>query len=97
MPTAAPRTQREALGDIAAAAGVPVPRVSVLGPRALRAAGLFVPMLRELAGTSYQFTSPFVVDDRATVDLLGWPAQDWARTVDGVVAAARTSSPAEVR
>jgi nucleoside-diphosphate-sugar epimerase len=97
VPTAPPRTQREALGDIAAAAGVPDPKVSVLGPRTLRTLGLFVPMLRELAGTAYQFTAPFVVDDRATVELLGWRAQEWAQTVDGVVAAARTSAPAAVR
>ena len=43
VPTAPPRTQREALGDIAASAGVRPPRVGVLGPRALLAVGLEAP------------------------------------------------------
>ena len=92
VPSAPPRSQREALGDIAAAAGMPAPRVRVLGPRALAAAGIFSPMLRELAGTSYQFTAPFVVDHSATVRHVGWQPQEWSETVARVVADARTET-----
>ena len=92
VPSAPPRTQREALGDVAAAAGMPAPRVRVLGPRALAAAGLFSPMLRELAGTSYQFTAPFVVDHSATVSHVGWQPEEWSQTVTRVASQAGTVS-----
>lgn len=97
VPTAPARTQREALGDIAVAGGVAPPRVSVLGPRAMRVVGLVVPMVRELAGTAYQFTAPFVVDHSATVDLVGWQPQEWTDTVERVVREARTAETAAVR
>ncbi len=97
VPSAPPRTQREALGDIAQAAGAPRPRISVLGPRALRAAGLVVPTVRELSGTAYQFTAPFVVDDTATRRHVGWDAQAWEHTVDRVVDAARGTIAAGAR
>jgi nucleoside-diphosphate-sugar epimerase len=89
VPSAPPRTQREALGDVATAAGVSPPRVRVLGPRTLRAAGTVVPLLKELAGTAYQFTAPFVVDDSATRAHFGWQAQAWDETVQRVVDDAR--------
>ncbi len=89
VPTAPPRTQREALGDIASAAGMPAPTVSVLRPWAMRTLGLVVPMLRELSGTAYQFTAPFVVDDSATRDVVGWGPQPWDETVARVVEDAR--------
>ena len=89
VPSAPPRTQREALGDIALAAGAPRPRISVLGPWALRTVGLVVPMVRELSGTAYQVTAPFVVDDAATRRHVGWEAEAWVHTVGRVVDAAR--------
>ncbi len=97
VPSAPPRTQRAALGDIARAAGAPQPRISVLGPRALRTLGLVVPMLRELSGTAYQFTAPFVVDDTSTRRQVGWEAQAWPDTVGRVVAAARATVAAGAR
>ncbi len=97
VPTAAPRTQREALTDIATAAGMPAPRVSVLGPRAMRTLGIVVPMLRELAGTAYQFTAPFVLDSSTTQRLVGWGPQDWGETIERVVASARATSTAGAR
>lgn len=96
VPSARPRTQREALGDIAQAAGARQPRIGVLGPRVLRTVGLAVPMLRELSGTAYQFTAPFVVDDAATRSHVGWQAQAWPETVERVVDAARTTAASGV-
>lgn len=97
VPSAPPRTQREALGDIAQAAGAPRPRISVMGPRAMRTLGLVVPMLRELSGTAYQFTAPFVVDDAATRRHVGWEAEPWPDTVGRVVDAARATLEAKAR
>jgi nucleoside-diphosphate-sugar epimerase len=97
VPSAPPRTQREALGDIANAAGAPRPRISVLGPRAMRTMGAVVPMLRELSGTAYQFTAPFVVDDEATRRQVGWDAQAWPHTVGRIVDAARGTITAGAR
>ena len=93
VPTAPPRTLREALSDIAVAADVAQPTVRVLGPRALRLVGLVAPMMRELSGTAYQFTAPFVVDDTATRDLVGWGPESWEQTLARVVAAARSTEP----
>lgn len=97
VPSAPPRTQREALGDIATAAGARAPRVRVLGPRAMRAVGLVAPMVRELSGTAYQFTAPFVVDDSATVSHVGWGPEHWDDTVRRVVEAARSTVGAGAR
>ena len=89
VPSAPPRTQREALGDVATAAGVRPPTIRVLGPRVLRTVGLVVPFVRELAGTAYQFAAPFVVDDTATRAHFGWDPEPWDATVQRIVAEAR--------
>lgn len=94
VPSAPPRTQRQALGDVAAHAGVPAPTVRTLGPRALRLTGVVSPMMRELAGTAYQFTAPFVVDDSATRTHFGMQPQDWERTLASIVTTARGGADA---
>lgn len=91
VPSAPPRTQREALGDVARAASAPAPKIRVLGPRGIRAVGLVVPLMRELAGTAYQFTAPFVLDDSATRAHFGWGPQAWDETVQRIVGEARSS------
>jgi hypothetical protein len=88
---------RESLSDIAVAADVAEPTVRVLGPRALRLVGLVAPMMRELSGTAYQFTAPFVVDDTATRALVGWGPESWERTVMRVVDTGRAVPPVEAR
>jgi hypothetical protein len=35
------------------------------------AAGLFVPLIKELRTTRYQFTAPFVLDSTATTEVFG--------------------------
>ena len=81
VPTAPPRTQQEALADVAAAAGVPAPKVVGTSPALLRAVGVAVPMVREIAGTVYQFSAPFVIDDSAARRHFGLEPQSWGRTV----------------
>lgn len=94
VPTAPPRTQRQALGDLAAAAGVPAPPVRGTSPVLLRAVGTVSPMVREIAGTVYQFTAPFVVDDSAARARFGLQPQPWERTVELVLEQGRRATSA---
>ncbi|KRF02991.1 epimerase [Nocardioides sp. Soil777] len=70
-PTAPPVTQRELVEQVAAAAGVPVPRMSAIPAWALRALGAVSRETRELTETSYMFTRPFVLDSGASQERLG--------------------------
>ncbi len=89
VPSAPAPTQRQVIERMAQLAGTTV-KVSTLSPALLRIAGLVVPMLRELRGTSYQFEAPFVVDASATEATFGITATplddvlthtlDWYRT-----------------
>lgn len=70
-PTAPAVTQRELVGLIAAAAGVPAPRVGRIPLGLLRVAGVVHEGSRELAELAYQFTAPFVLDSRSSDSVLG--------------------------
>lgn len=79
VPSNAPRTQREAIADLAAAAGVGTPKVSTLSPALLRIVGLVNPIVRELRETAYIMRRPYVLDDSAARATFGieptpWPA-----------------------
>lgn len=77
-PTNEPRTLREALADVLAAAGKPNVRVRVI-PRALTVpVGLVVPMFRELNELSYQRTAPYILDSRRSCEALGIAPSPWA-------------------
>lgn len=65
VPTNAPRTQEQVLTDVLRSVGRPAVRVRSLPIGLLRATGTVVPFLRELAQLGYQWTAPYVVDDRA--------------------------------
>ncbi len=94
VPSNPARTQRQAVEDLAAAAGVPVPKVSAMSPVLLRAVGLFVPMLRELRETDYQRDRPFLLDDSAARATFGLAPTPWADLLSSQVAAYRTTVPA---
>lgn len=85
VPTAPPRTQRQALADLAQLAGAPEPKVSGTAPALLRAVGTLAPYVREVAGTVYQFTDPFVIDDSAAREQFGLQPQPWSRTLQRVL------------
>ena len=70
-PTAPAPTQRRLIELVAAAGGVPVPRMSALPAPVLRALGRVSRDLRELAETSYMFARPFVLDSSASEQRLG--------------------------
>ncbi|HLK90629.1 MAG TPA: NAD-dependent epimerase/dehydratase family protein [Polyangia bacterium] len=66
VPSNPPLTVRALATRFAAAVGAPAPKLSSIPYPLLWATGLFVPMVRELRTTRYQFASPFVVDASAT-------------------------------
>ncbi|MBM7519236.1 NAD-dependent epimerase/dehydratase family protein [Nocardioides nitrophenolicus] len=70
-PTAPALTQRALVAALAAAAGVPVPRLGTIPAGLLRAVGLVHRDTRELAELSYQFTAPFVLDSARSEERLG--------------------------
>lgn len=95
VPSNPPRTQREALTDLASAAGVPMVKVAPVGRRTLRAIGLVNGPLGAMADTAYQFDRPFVVDDRAARARFGLEPTPWDTsvrdTLDGVLMLRRSA------
>lgn len=87
VPSNAPRTQAEALTDVMAAVGRPAPKVSQIPGVVMAAAGLAVPMLRELNALSYQWTRPYLLDDSAARAHFGMEPTPWdevcRRTANG--------------
>jgi nucleoside-diphosphate-sugar epimerase len=81
VPVNPPRSQREALGDLAAALGRPAVPVSGIPWWALSSLGSVAPMLRELADVRHQFDAPFVTDASATTAALGLEPTPWAEVV----------------
>lgn len=66
VPTNPPLTVRALATRFASLFGAPLPKLSEIPAPVLWVAGLFVPLLRELRTTRYQFASPFVVDSSLT-------------------------------
>jgi nucleoside-diphosphate-sugar epimerase len=92
VPSNAPRTQRDAVGDLCRAAGVEPVRVTEHPVALLRLLGLVNPLIRELGEVSYQFESPFVLDSTAAQQTFGLSPTPWedilAEAVDGYRSAA---------
>ncbi|CAH2405313.1 NAD-dependent epimerase/dehydratase family protein [Mesorhizobium escarrei] len=72
VPTNPPMTARQLLDRFAQLNGLPSARVTVLPHAGLVAAGLFVPMLREMRITYYQFDRPFIIDAQRAVNAFGF-------------------------
>lgn len=70
-PTAPPVTQRQLIEQVAAIAGVKVPRMSAIPIRAMKAIGTVSRNMKELAETGYMFDQPFVLDSSASEARLG--------------------------
>ncbi len=84
-PSNEPRTQREAVDDLARVAGVPPVPVGSIPATALRALGLVNPTLRELRETMYQFTRPFVMDSEAAQQTFGLQPTPWVDVLSETV------------
>jgi len=94
VPSAEARTQREAIDEMARAAGVPPVPVRALPRLLLRAAGVASPLMRELAETDYQFREDFVLDSSAATQAFGLTATPWDQVLREVVASYLADSPA---
>jgi nucleoside-diphosphate-sugar epimerase len=81
VPSAPPRSQRQALGDLAAAMRVASVPVSGLPWTVLRGVGLFSPMMREVVDVRHQFDQEYVIDAAATTAAFGLTATPWADVV----------------
>jgi nucleoside-diphosphate-sugar epimerase len=66
VPTNPPLTVRALATRFVSLFGAPAPKMSVIPYPVLWATGLFVPLVRELRATRYQFVRPFVVESTIT-------------------------------
>jgi nucleoside-diphosphate-sugar epimerase len=80
-PSGPPRAQREAIDDLASAAGLAAVPVRAVPGVVLPAAALFSPLLRELRETRYQFTEDFVMDSAAAQREFGLEPTPWAEVL----------------
>lgn len=71
VPTNAPMTARQLLDRFAQLNGLPSPKVIVLPYAGLWVSGLFMPMLKEIRTTYYQFDRPFLIDSRRATERFG--------------------------
>jgi nucleoside-diphosphate-sugar epimerase len=94
-PTAPPVTQRELVEQVAAAAGVPAPRMTAIPGWALAAVGVVSRDTRELAETSYMFTAPFVLDSTRSQELLEMAPTPFSTGVKETVAWWRSAGATE--
>ena len=76
-PSNAPRTQAEAVNDVLASVGVKPVSVKALSPLMFTVVSSFVPIVRELKETDYQFTRPFVMDSSAITAAFGLEPSPW--------------------
>jgi nucleoside-diphosphate-sugar epimerase len=85
VPSGPPRTQREAIDDIARAAGIDRVRVREVPAAVLRGAGLASPLMRELIETNYQFREEFVMDSDLAQRTFGLVPTEWDAIVASVL------------
>lgn len=86
VPTTAPRSQRQALTDMAAAMAAPPARVSGIPWTAVRAVGVVVPMMREVVAIRHQWDADYVSDGTATTDAFGLAPTPWEEVVRATAA-----------
>jgi nucleoside-diphosphate-sugar epimerase len=76
VPTNPPLTVRALATRFASLFGAPAPKLSAIPFPVLWATGLFVPLVRELRATRYQFERPFVLDASLTEKTFGLTPTD---------------------
>jgi nucleoside-diphosphate-sugar epimerase len=92
VPSNPPRSQRQALTELAAAMGRPPVPVSGIPWPVLTAVGVFSPMMREVVDVRHQFDQEYVLDATATTERFGLTATPWEQVLAataGAVAAGR--------
>ena len=85
VPSNEPRTQREVISDLGAAAGTGPVRVRTVPPAVLAGMGLVWPLMRELRETEYQFRDDFVMDSSAAQAAFGLKPTAWETMVAATV------------
>ncbi|WP_448641254.1 NAD-dependent epimerase/dehydratase family protein [Geodermatophilus sp. URMC 63] len=86
VPTNPPRSQRQALADLARAMGREPVAVSGIPWPVLRAVGRFSPTVRELVDIRHQFDQEFVLDATATTRAFGLAATPWEQVLAATAA-----------
>src|SRR6516162_4265282 len=81
VPSNEPRTQRQAIEDLAKAAGAGPVRVGTIPAAAVAGMGLVWPLMRELRETEYQFRDDFVMDSSAAQATFGLEPTPWEKIV----------------
>lgn len=85
VPTNPPRTQRELVADLAAAAVRPPVKVAPVRKGLLRLLGLVNGPMRTMVTTYYQFDRPFIVDDRQARARFGIEPTVWTELLHQAV------------
>ncbi len=89
VPSNAPRTQREAVGDLARVADVDPVKVSRIPGAVLTVLGWTNPVVREVREMAYQFDRPFILDSTAAQQTFGLAPTPWADVLAATVASFR--------
>jgi nucleoside-diphosphate-sugar epimerase len=85
-PSNPPRTQREAVTDLATAAGVSSVKISSVPRALLWALGIVNPTIRGLRETGYQMERPYILDDTAARHTFAMQPTPWDDIVRATVA-----------
>jgi nucleoside-diphosphate-sugar epimerase len=91
VPSNPPRTQREAVADLARVAGVGPVKVTAMPRVMLALAGLFSPVVRELPEVAYQLERPFIIDSTAAQATFGLQPTPWEQVLTQTIAYYRGS------
>lgn len=92
VPSPAPVTIRYLAERYCALTGRPPLKLHKLPRSVMRAAGLVVPMARELAEMDYQFYAPFVLDSTLTQETFGLTATDIEQGIQETVESAEATA-----
>ncbi|WP_432043021.1 NAD-dependent epimerase/dehydratase family protein [Streptomyces cadmiisoli] len=90
VPSNPPRTQHEAIADLAEAAGVAPVRVGQIPAVITSMLGLVNPTVRALREVAYQLERPFVMDARAATAAFGLKPTPWTEVLTATADAYRT-------
>jgi nucleoside-diphosphate-sugar epimerase len=90
VPSNAPRTQREAVADLARVAGVEPVSVTEMPAVLFRTLSLFSPLLRELPEVAYQLEKPFILDSSAARQMFGLEPTPWDDVLAATIASYRS-------
>ncbi len=89
VPSNEPRSQRQVIGELAAAAGSGPVRVRAMPSAVLYGLGLAWPLMREIRETEYQFREDFIMDSSAAQETFRLAATPWDEVVAATLGAGR--------